>query len=724
MKKVMNLVFGGIQHKVFNLVIGTTVCVIFVFLAVISFQSRRLTELVDESGREQQDSIREITTETMETVVDNTLARSVQLEAYIIDKIFKDIKMDVSLLRQHTVEVFSDPDTYEQKSVNPPMKGWKNQVCVQLLGKEGTDFQDKDIMKEAGLLGNMADMMEAIVMNEEHLEACYIGTPGEILVIADSYADKKLKEDGTPVSINPVERYWYQGAVAENKLFFTKVETDIFTGSTIITCACPVYVNHRLVAVIGADLFLDELKRAVEESVSEAGFEIIVDEEGHVIFSPMKEGVFRLLPTNQAEDLRESEEEELASFVQDALKGQTNVRQVKVEGKNYYMAGAAMPTVGWSILSIVDKEKMDVPAKMMLDSYDAISERAIAVYENNIAQGKRMIIILMILVSLLTMGGALTLGKKIVKPLNTMTLELGRLSEKHKVFQMRDAYRTGDEIQVLAESFADLSMKTVKYMEKIRLVTAEKERIGTELSMANDIQTSQLPQIFPPYPEKKEFDLYASMSPAKEVGGDFYDFFLIDHDHMALVMADVSGKGVPAALFMMIAKILIKTQIQSGESPASALANVNGQIMEGNDAEMFVTVWLCILNLSTGKGIAANAGHEHPVLKRAGGKYELVVYRHSPALGTMDGICFREHEFQLYPGDVLFVYTDGVAEATDAENNLFGTDRMLEALNQDTEAKPRQVLLNVKQGIERFVGNAEQFDDITMLCLEYVGPKE
>ena len=251
----------------------------------------------------------------------------------------------------------------------------------------------------------------------------------------------------------------------------------------------------------------------------------------------------------------------------------------------------------------------------------------------------------------------------------------------------------------------------------------EKERIGAELNVANQIQADMLPRIFPPFPERKDFDIYATMMPAKEVGGDFYDFFLIDDDHLGMVMADVSGKGVPAALFMVIAKTLIKNHAQLGEySPAKVLMQTNEQLCEGNEAELFVTVWLAILEISTGKGLAANAGHEHPALRRADGTYELVKYRHSPAVATMEGMRFREHEFELKPGDSLFVYTDGVPEATNNQNELYGTDRMISALNEDPDAEPKAVLTAVKKSVDEFVGDAPQFDDLTMLCLKYYGP--
>lgn len=280
---------------------------------------------------------------------------------------------------------------------------------------------------------------------------------------------------------------------------------------------------------------------------------------------------------------------------------------------------------------------------------------------------------------------------------------------------------TGDEIEELANSIVRMDADLKAYVRRLSAVTVERERIGTELNIAKGIQEGMLPNIFPPYPERKEFDLYAAMIPAKEVGGDFYDFFMVDNDHIALVMADVSGKGVPAALFMAISKILIKTNIQSGMSPAGALQKANRQLLDGNQTGMFVTVWLAVIEISTGRGMAANAGHEHPVIKRADGSYKLIKYKHSPAVAAIDGVRFREHEFALKPGDSLFVYTDGVTEATNSDEELFGEKRMLAALNNNIEAEPEELLPAVKKEIDKFVGDAPQFDDITMLCFKYKG---
>ncbi|MBQ3285857.1 MAG: SpoIIE family protein phosphatase [Ruminococcus sp.] len=281
--------------------------------------------------------------------------------------------------------------------------------------------------------------------------------------------------------------------------------------------------------------------------------------------------------------------------------------------------------------------------------------------------------------------------------------------------------RTGDEIENLSLIMADMERDLKEHEENLTKVTAEKERISTELSLATRIQSAMLPSIYPAFPERSEFDIYASMDPAKEVGGDFYDFFLVDDDHLCTVIADVSGKGIPAALFMMASRIIIANNAKMGKSPAQILTDTNAAICANNKEEMFVTVWVGILELSTGKLTAANAGHEFPTLKPANGKFMLYKDKHGFVIGGMDGIRYKEYEIQLQPGAKVFLYTDGVPEATDAEGELFGTERMLDALNGDPNAKPELILKNVRGAVDAFVKDAEQFDDLTMLCVEYRG---
>ena len=318
----------------------------------------------------------------------------------------------------------------------------------------------------------------------------------------------------------------------------------------------------------------------------------------------------------------------------------------------------------------------------------------------------------------------LFLNKTLLKPLMLISAEADRFATENTPAETKLADRISniDEIGQLAADIDIMEERVRDYVDNLMEATVEKERFSTELDLANNIQASMLPSIFPAFPERGEFELYASMNPAKEVGGDFYDFFLLDEDRLAIVMADVSGKGVPAALFMMASKIMINDRALVGGTPSEILMSVNDAICAHNDAEMFVTVWLGILELSSGKLVAVNAGHEYPAFKKTGGSFELVRNKHGLVVGFMEGVPYKDVEFTLEPGDKLFLYTDGVSEAQNSEDELFGYDRMLAALNVDPDADEERIIANVRQAIADFVGDAEQFDDITMLCLEYKGP--
>ncbi len=266
-----------------------------------------------------------------------------------------------------------------------------------------------------------------------------------------------------------------------------------------------------------------------------------------------------------------------------------------------------------------------------------------------------------------------------------------------------------------------LSVRTNSLIKKQGMLSKEKERIGAELSVANHIQASMLPSTFPAFPEREEIDIYAIMTPAKEVGGDFYDFFFVDEDHLAMVMADVSGKGVPAALFMMLSKTLIKNAAHSGATPKEILEKVNNQLCEENHAQMFVTVWLGIYEISTGKLVSANAGHEDHIILHKDGGVERCKDKHGFVLAGMENMKYKDYEWELKQGDKLFVYTDGVTEAMDSDNAQYGTQRMLTVLEKHKACSMEEILYYVKDDIDSFVGKSPQFDDITMLGFEVKG---
>ena len=282
-------------------------------------------------------------------------------------------------------------------------------------------------------------------------------------------------------------------------------------------------------------------------------------------------------------------------------------------------------------------------------------------------------------------------------------------------------FRSRDEIGELSQEIRNMQERIVDYTRDLERVTAEREHIRTELDLAGQIQRNALPVLGAEFSGHSRFTLSASMTPAREVGGDFYDFFFTDENHLALVIADVSGKGVPAALFMMSAKNRISSRALSGGTPAEILTDVNLQLCKRNPTHMFVTVWLGILDLRTGLLTACNAGHEEPALRGEDGVFRLYHDKHGFVLGGMKRSRYTDYELRLAPGDTLFVYTDGVTEASDEEQRFYGTDRLLAALNAPGPSDPDELLAAVRQSIQDFAGPAEQADDLTMLCIRSRG---
>ena len=278
-----------------------------------------------------------------------------------------------------------------------------------------------------------------------------------------------------------------------------------------------------------------------------------------------------------------------------------------------------------------------------------------------------------------------------------------------------------NEIAELSGDLAEMAEELNAYMIRDKQAAVNEEHNRTELALAGRIQASMLPSVFPPYPDRKDFEIYASMTPAKEVGGDFYDFFRVDDSHLCVMIADVSGKGIPAALFMMAAKILLEHNVKMGKSPAQVLSDVNTAICNKNVEDMFITVWLGIIDLAAGKMTCANAGHEYPILKKREGDYEIIKDKHDLVLGAMKEAHYNEYELQMERGSALFLYTDGLSEAINVDDVMFGTERIAEELNTDSYRTPEEIIQDMKEVVAEYVEGRESFDDLTMVSFAYYG---
>ena len=597
-------------------------------------------------------------------------------------------------LSDYISELYQSPEKYKPREVLPPQPLDNNkEVMKRYLATREISYED--VKDEIGLLGN-AEQIFVPVYNSDisNIVAIYLSTESGIQISYDADSEMTANSDGSEVYYNYYGRVWYDLAREKGQVCFTDVYMDDYNRGMMITCAAPIYSElGEFKGVVCMDMLIDDLYSAIVDFDVLAGdgdYAFIVDGKGYAVLPKYKDLNIR--------DDKEMNEE----LIEAIMSGETGVTYSEIS--DCYFAYSPIESTNWKLC-------IRVPQSMILEPVQDMSSK--------ILTSMVWFILIFILVVFMITAIVRSFALNFTEPLFALRKDAeeisnGNLEHVAKIY-------SNDEIGDLAVSFNNMAISLKDYIANLTAMTAEKERIGAELSVATKIQEDMLPRKFPAFPDRNEFDLHATMDPAKEVGGDFYDFFLLDDDHIVLVMADVSGKGVPAALFMVIAKTLIKNRAFMGGSPSEILEYTNEQLCSSNDSEMFVTVWLAIIEISTGKGIAANAGHEHPVIKRAGGDYELVEYRHSPAVATIEGLHFKEHEFELHPGDNIFVYTDGVPEATNAENELFGNERMLEALNRNKDSNSAEILDNMKLAIDEFVGEAPQFDDITMLAFRYFG---
>ena len=604
---------------------------------------------------------------------------NLQLEGYL---------SDISNVAEYAHRLYLHPENYEKREVAPTSAENKGIFIMQkcLVNDEMTWDM---VIDEVNILANVQDIMHpTLTLSNGYITCFNLGTESGFILSYDDQSDIKIGFS----SYNYKESAWYKIVQEKKEPCFTDIYEDSFGRGAMITCAAPIYdADDKFAGVVEMDILIEDLYNKVIKIDLNSATAILVDGSGNIVM-PGGES----LPLLENKDINA----ETAKNILDRKTG------LEYAGSGNYYAYAPISHTAW-MYSVM------IPDSVILEPANEMKQKIVS----SVISFGVLFLLIILLVFFLVQIFANTITKPIKSLCNDVDeISNGNLDHKAIVFD-------NDEIGSLAEKFNSMALSLKDYIQNLTVVTAEKERIGAELNVATQIQADMLPRIFPPFPDRHDMDIYATMQPAKEVGGDFYDFFLIDDNHIALVMADVSGKGVPAALFMVIAKTLIKnrTQMSSNYSPSEILHDVNNTLCEGNEAELFVTVWLGIVDLTTGKGMAANAGHEHPAIRRADGQYELSIYKHSPAVATMEGIRFKEHEFELHPGDSLFVYTDGVCEATNAKNELYGNDRLIAALNKDSSLPPKEILKNVKESIEEFVGEAPQFDDITMLGFKYLG---
>ncbi len=698
-----------IRKKVQTMVLTISVTALLLTSIVSVFSMLKIQSDVLSAGKTLGDTAAKNGAEALLTQMERNLLDIVSSKAKLADSELGRFSNYAGQFAAYAERLYNSSSDFVPVDVLPPDKENANTLTMQrYLAKKNIALNN--IHDEMMLLGNLEYVFKPVITAEkEMITTIYIGTESGFMLSYDSRSDL-----GDTAAAEEYYDYfnasWYTSAKEAGKPIFTDTYPDTYGRGLTISCAAPFYdQDKRFAGVVCMDILITDLnKTIIDIDLGKNSYAMLVDKNGRIIASPQ-------MTSEQTEFENILKETSLPAYEakDKLLSGNTGVI---LTSSDIYYAYTPVASADWTLAIHVPASDITEPVAQIRESINSMTDDTAAAMRRNILTAILIFVISFAVIIFIVIILTRRFAVQLTMPLLSLRNDVGEIRGGN--LEYRAEIHGNDEIGDLADSFNHMTLSLEQYISDLTLVTAEKERIGAELDVAKHIQASMLPSIFPAFPERPELDIYATMTPAKEVGGDFYDFFLVDDDRLAMVMADVSGKGVPAALFMVIAKTLIKNVAQTGLSPRDVLEKVNNQLCVGNEAEMFVTVWLGILEISTGKLTCANAGHEYPVLKRMGGDYALVKDKHGFVLAGMEGSRYKEYELQMEAGDRLFLYTDGVAEATDAHNELYGTGRMLDALNRNKEVNCENLLHCMKEDIDTFVGEAPQFDDITMLSLE------
>ena len=627
---------------------------------------------------------------------------------------------DTEYLAIYAEEILSEPGQFTKRNVvwgeGIPM-GYDAMFLT--LCDDSVDYDEKNQAK-AEYLANIEDICRSITGRHPEITALYIATEEGLMLSYDENVSS------TEQGVTHTKYYdfkntgWYQLGKENSEPVFTKRYKDGFGRGDVLTCVAPFHnKNGAYSGCVALDIRTESIfNNIVGKGINETDLAILMDEKGTIL----------------AETGRVYAEDEPRMTIESGqYPGLYGLNEVLVKKEKTDALFSTDPeTHEEYLLAYSDIDYVNLrlviqsPLSSVLGPIDSIESE---INQNTQLMNRTiettiesMLLTCFLLFFILSIVSAYVAGKvsyNLSEPLKILSGDMKKISLGN--FGHRTLVDTNDEIGSLAVSFNNMAESLDKYQADMKEAVSREEHTAMELSLATDIQAHMLPVNFSEFTKGQNFDLYATMTPAKEVAGDFYDFFRIDDDNIVLVMADVSGKGIPAALFMMISKILIKTNALTDRSPSELFRVVNDQLCDNNKEDMFVTAWLARIDLKTGKVTAVNAGHEFPALKEPKSSFGLMQDVHGLPLGVFEGLKYEEYDFYLKEGASLFTYTDGVPESTDADDRQFGTDRMLEALNKDPDAVPVELLKTLKDNIDRFVGESEQFDDITMLGFCYRG---
>lgn len=726
-----------IGQKLNQLLLAMVSAAVVISGTVSVYSLYSMKHIATENGTELGQTAAEDAEKALENLaVENLRSIAVEKAAYIEEK-FAAVEAYVLGIAAQAQAIYENPEEFPDRRVAPPVRD-SNLLAAQLLWSERLDEGGREesaatppLTEEILKLGNLQDMLVQYNAHNDMVSSTYVATESGWMIQADYIAYSKYNMTGAeadlaqPIFYEAAERQWYMRAreSESGQIIYTDVIKDIHEGGDCIVCASPIYHNGEVVAVAGVGSYLDTVNNAVlNVDIGEAGYAFLVNEKGQVLVSGSAEGETAAY-AEQAVDLRASGNRALADAVTGMVEGRSDSLELSLDGKDVYLAYAPLNSLGWSFVTVIDVAEVVAPAKASQQLILSLTSDMAGRQDTAIRRVIVFFVAILVVIILLGCIFGTLFSKKLTEPIRTLTREVAKLDGGNMDYRIR--LSTGDEIEDLGHAFNSMAEQIQSYVQNLASITAEKERIRTEIQVASHLQADMLPEAVGAFDDRDEFDLAASMTPAKGVGGDFYDFFLLDENRLALVMADVSGKGVPAALFMVVSRTLIRSRLMTvgkeGEDLAHMAEEINRSLCDNNKNGMFVTAWIGVLDIATGEVAYVNAGHCRPLLRRKNGSCEYDDMLGGLVLAGMEDVVYRQGSLRLRQGDTLLLYTDGVTEATSLQQQLYGEDRLIRTIADADNVTPEELLQELWKDVDEFQKDASQFDDITMLAVTYHG---
>jgi sigma-B regulation protein RsbU (phosphoserine phosphatase) len=565
------------------------------------------------------------------------------------------------------------------------------------------------VTEELRRISNAEYLLSAILANNPLLHNVYIGTESGI-----SY--RYSRSNAFDPSYDPRVRDWYTTAMSRpDEIVWLDTYLDSY-GVICVTCAKSYRDSSgNLIGVVATDITLESMiERVLALRFGQNGYAFLLDSYGAYIAHPRyNEPDFNTNPMEEAEG-------SWLEMLKGVISGNHGAYRVDIEGESFYDFAAPVAETGWTLATRISIGEVIAPANETKREIDIFTDNAQQFIRRGLTDVLLRFIIIFAASAILVVGFSFALSLTIIRPIEELAINVRKIGKGD--LDSRIVVRGKDEIAELGNAFNTMVSDLKEYIHNLETVTAENERITSELTVAAEIQNDMLPRIFPKFSSHDRLALCAKMEPAKQVGGDFYDFFYLDPEEsrVVFVIADVSGKGVPAALFMVIAKTLLKTHMIQGLDPAETLRRVNNLLCEDNTRSMFVTVLLCILDFKTGILSYANGGHNPPLISLSGDPYRFMELKKGIPLGMLEDSKYKLCELQLHPGDKLYLYTDGVNETMNNDGEQLGNERFIAKANEVRELDPDQFDEAIRQTIVSFADGAEQSDDITTVAISYI----